>query len=62
LDQSCINNVSVWLFRIPWNGVKTHAGSEGKLQIIGHVRVIGDGVVDTLVQQLFVTVEVFGNA
>jgi len=43
-------------------GSKTYTSSKCELQIIGHVRVVGDGVVDALVQQLFVAVEVLGNA
>jgi hypothetical protein len=41
---------------------KTYASSECELQVVGHVCVVRDGVVDALVQQVLVAVEVLGNA
>lgn len=43
-------------------GVGTHASSEGEFEIVGHVCVVRDGVVDALVQQVLVAVEVLGNS
>jgi hypothetical protein len=40
---------------------KTYASSECELQVVGNVRVVGDGVVDALVQQVLIAVEVLGN-
>jgi hypothetical protein len=40
---------------------KTYASSKCELQIIGYVCVVGDGVVDTLIQQVLVAVKVLGN-
>lgn len=41
--------------------VKTYACSEGELQVVRDVRAVGDSVVDTLIEQVFVAVEVFGD-
>jgi hypothetical protein len=40
---------------------RTYASSECELQIVSHVSVIGDGVVDALVQQVLVAVEILGD-
>jgi hypothetical protein len=39
----------------------TYASSECELQVVGDVCVVGDGVVDALVQKVLVAVEVLGN-
>lgn len=40
---------------------KTYASGKCEFQVIGYVCVVGDGVVNALVQQVLVAVEVLGN-
>jgi hypothetical protein len=40
---------------------KTYASSKRELKVVGHVCVIGDGVVNALVQQVLVAVKVLGD-
>lgn len=40
---------------------KTYASSKCELKVVSNVRVVGDGIVNALVQQVFVAVKVLGD-
>ena len=40
---------------------KTYASGKRELQVVGYVCVVGDGVVDALVEQVLVAVKVLGD-
>lgn len=41
--------------------IKTYACGESELKVISHVCTVGDGIVDALVEQVFIAVEVLGD-
>lgn len=42
-------------------GSKTYASGKCELQVVGYVCVVGDGVVDALVEQVLVSVKILGD-
>ena len=47
--------------RVLSDQAKTYACGESEFEVISHVCTVGDGIVDTLVEQVFVAVQVLGN-